>query len=250
MVSMNPRTLATLLYVFLMLMVISQLPINEYTMPMVALIVALLVVGLLVILGWHYIIPYLKRNWRMGACTVYNRKYLICETGNSPEKVGYAFIKVVPEQTVSDMDKERRESFLQTLLGLLSGTQFEAMIAYITVKDRYGENIKKRLEREKEKLMVFSFKESMRARDMLERIRKELELLRHVPVILEGFYIAVVRDYATDEATLIQKLDADSRALISRLSGIGVTAQEMKGEELWVILRFMQFGSVSQLTWS
>jgi hypothetical protein len=247
---MNPRMIALVFYVFLMIMLFSQLPINEYTLGTVVIILTLLVLGLVFILGSHYIIPYIKRSWRMGSCQVKNKKYLICETGTSSEKVGYAFIKVVPEQPVADMDKERRESFLQTVQGILSGTQFEAMLAYITVKDRYGENIKKRLEREKEKLTMFAHRETLRTRDLLERIRKELELLRQVPVLLEGFYIAVVRDYDYDDYSLVQKLEADSRALMSRLSGIGVTAQEMKGEELWVILKFMQFGSVTQITWT
>ena len=231
-------------------MVASQIPINQYTLPTVAIIFALLIIGLIFILGSSYIIPYIKQNWRMGSCQVMKRKYLICETSSSSEKVGYAFIKVVPEQPVSDMDKERRESFIQTVMGILAGTQFESMIAYVTVKDRYADNIKKRLEREKSKLTLFAQRETIGTRDMLERIRKELDLLRQVPVILEGFYIAVVRDYGYDDYEIIQKLEADSRALMSRLSGIGVNGKEMWGEELSLILKFMQFGSITQVTWT
>jgi len=245
----NPRLLAIVLYVFLMVMIASQLPINEYTLGMVAAVLAVLVAGLGLLLGAHYIIPYVKRNWRMGECHVRNMKYLICEAGTAGEKVGYVYIKVVPEQPVSDMEKERREAFLQTVLGLLSGTQFEAAVMFIVVKDRYGDNIRKRLEEMKSRLLLFSFRESARTRDILEMINRALALLRQVPVILEGFYVAVVRDYDHDEHTLIQKLEADSRALMSRLSGMGVSAQEIKGEELWVVMRFMQFGSVAQVTW-
>jgi len=245
----NPRLLAIVFYVFLMVMIAAQLPINEYTLGMVAVILAVLVAGLGLLLGAHYIIPYVKRNWRMGACTVRNMKYLVCETGTAGEKVGYVYIKVVPEQPVSDMDKERREAFLQTVLGLLSGTQFEAMVAFIVVKDRYGDNIRKRLEELKNRLHFFTFRETARTRDMLERINRELTLLRQVPVILEGFYVAGVRDYAHDDYTLIQKLEADARALMSRLSGIGVAAQEIRGEEIWIVMKFMQFGSVTQVTW-
>jgi len=246
---MNPRLLALVFYVFLMVMIATQLPINEYTLPMVAVVLAILVAGLGLLLGAHYIIPYVIRNWRMGSCKVVNMKYLVCETGTAGEKVGYVFIKVIPEQSISDMDKERRESFLQTVQGILSGTQFEAMIGYMTVKDRYGENIKKRLEAEKERLYLFAFRDTLRTRDMAEMINRALTLLNQVPVILEGFYIAAVRDYAHDEYALIQKLEADSRALMSRLAGIGVSAQEMKGEELWIVLRFLLFGSLTQITW-
>jgi len=246
----NPRMLAVVFYVFLMIMIFTQLPINEYTLNMIIIISALLILGLVFLLGSHYIIPYLKKSWKMGSCMVRDKKYLICETSNSGEKVGYVFIKVVPEQPVADMDKERRESFLQTIMGVLSGTQFEAMIAYMTVKDRYGENIKKRLEKQKDQLTMFAHQETLRTRDALERIRKELELLQQIPTILEGYFFAAVRDYAYDDYSLMQKLEADSRALMSRLSGIGVATQEVKGEELWIILKFLQFGSITQVTWT
>lgn len=246
---MNPRTVALVFYIFLMIMVLSEVPLNEYTMGVALLLVGLLILGLIFLLGYHYIIPSIKRDWRMGACMVYNKKYIVCDKPSSSEKVGYAFIKVVPEQPIADMDKDRRESFLQTVMGILSGTQFEAGVLFMNVKDRYGDNIKKRLESEKMKRQMFARSDNMRTRDIIDRINRELELLRQVPVILEGFYIAIVRDYGYDDDAVIQKLEADSRALISRLSGIGVTASVIWGEELLNILNFCLFGSLTQLSW-
>ena len=246
---MNTKTVALIFYIFLMIMIFSEVPINEYTMYATILLLAILILGLIFLLGYHYIIPSIKRDWKMGACHVYSKKYLVCEMPGTSEKVGQAFIKVVPEQPISDMDKDRRESFLQTVMGIVSGTQFESGILFMTVKDRYGENIKKRLESEKQKRQMFARSDNMRTRDIIERINRELELLRQVPVILEGFYIAFVRDYGYDDDEIIRKLDADSRGLISRLSGIGVTASVIWGEELRNILNFLLFGSLTQISW-
>ena len=246
---MNPKNLAILLYIFMGLMIFPQIPRNEYTLPYIIVFFTLYLAGLILLSFGHYIIPSIRKNWRMGSCRVYDKKYVICSTSVA-EKVGYSFIKLVPEQPIADMDKERKESFLLTLQGVLSGSTFEGMVAYIMVRDRYGDNIKKRLEQERRKLHTFAFRETMSTRDLSERIRRELELLRQVPTILEGFYIAVVRDYSVDELELIRKLEADTRSLMSRLSGIGLHASQMWGEELWIILKFMLMGSLTQLSFT
>lgn len=247
---MNVKYLVLMMYLLIMIMVLSSVltNVNPYTMPLVVATVALLTLGLLMIVAGHYIVPAIKRKWYLGNCAVYKSRYIICET-KAPEKVGYAFLKVIPEQPVADMDKERRESFLQTMLGVLSGTQFEAIVAYFTVKDRYGENIKKRLEHEKRMRLMFARKESMSTREEIERINKELRLLESLPTILEGFFIAGVRDYGYDDYEIIRKLETDARALASRLAGVGVEAKVMTGEELRNVLSFMLFGNLTQLTW-
>jgi len=245
----NPRNLALALYTFIGVMLFSNFPYNEYTIGKITLMMVVYVAGLVFLLGSHIILPSIKRTWKLGGCTVYKSRYVVCEKPGSAEKVGWAFVKVVPEQPIADMEKERREVFLQTTQGLLAGTQFEAMACYFTVRDRYGENIKRRLEREKNKLTTFAPSGTLKTRDMLERIQKEMDLLRTVPVILEGFYIAGVRDYGYTDSEIVRKLEADVRALAARLAGIGVHAEVVKGNDLRYILDFLPFGSLVQITW-
>lgn len=249
----TPKMILLLLYLFFVTMFSSQIlgsiSVNEITLPYVVLILFLFIVGLALILGWDYIIPLIIRNYRLGDCKVSDRKYLICRYRNSPELTGHVFIKVIPTQPIGDMQKERRDSYLQTIQGLLAGGQFEVMVAYIGMKDRYHETIIDRLKSEKQRLLTFSRKESLMVRENLERINTELKILEQVPVILEGFYIAVAREYDVDEEELKRKLEADSRALQAMLSGkIGAKAQVIKDEELRNIVNYMLFGSVVQVS--
>lgn len=248
--TMSPKLLLLVIYAFIFIMFISQVPINEYTLPKVVAAIALFVVGLALILGWHFIIPSIIRKWRLGNCVVHQKKYIICQrTGGGAEVVGYVLVKVVPEQPVADMDKERRESFLQTMQGLLAGTQFEAGVCYIGMRDRYHRNIIQRLQEQKSRRLMFMGRQpSPAARDYLERIDRELRILQQVPVILEGFYILIIRDYAMTEDELIQKLEADARALASKLEGLGTTTEVLEGEQLRAIADFIWFGSIGQTT--
>jgi len=247
---LNVRIVVLLMYLLVMLMVLSPLVsnLNPYTLPQVVAVLALLITGLLLVTSGHYIIPLIKRKWYLGSCTVYKSRYIVCET-KAPEKVGYAFLKVVPEQPIADMDKDRRESFLQTMLGLLSGTQFEAIIAYMTIKDRYGDNIKKRLEQELKLKLMFARRETPYMREEINRLNRELKLLDQLPTIFEGIFIAGVRDYGFDDYEVLAKLEADVRALASRLSGIGVSAKPLTGEELRNVLSMMLFGSLTQISY-
>lgn len=249
---LSPRTLLLVLYLFLFILLFSQilgqLPVNEVTIPYIVLLVVLFLVGLLLILAWDYIIPLLLRSYRLGECKVEDKKYIICRYKNSPELTGYVMLKVVPSMPIADMPKERRESMLQTIQGLLKGAQYELVAAYVAMKDRYHENIIKRLEEERQKLLVFAQRESLGVREMLRRIDTELQILRQVPVILEGFYIALVRAYATDEDELKILLEANSRALMSKLEGLSAEVRIVEGEELRELASYLLFGSVVQLS--
>ena len=239
------------LYLFFIIMVVAQvfgqMPINEATVPYVVLLIFLFIFGLALILGWDYIIPLVVRNYRLGQCTVEDRKYIICRYKNSPELTGYVAIKVIPTQPIGDMPKDRRDSYLQSIQGLLAGGQFETIVAYIGMKDRYHENIIERLKRERQRLLTFSHKETLMVRENLNRINTELKILEQVPVILEGYYIALAREYDTYPEDLKRKLEADARALEAMLSGkIGAKAKVLTGEELRNVINYLLFGSVVQ----
>ena len=248
----SPKFLLLILYVFLFILlfsqVFSQVPINEVTLPYVVLILILFVAGLFLILAWDYIIPKIFRNYRLGECDVKHEKYLICRYRNAPELVGYVMLKVVPAMPIADMPKERRESMLQAIQGLLKAAQYEVALIYMAMRDRYHENIIKRLEAEKQRLMTFAFKETLSIRETLKRIDTELQILRQVPVILEGFYLALVREYGTDEDELIIRLEADSRALAAKLEGLSAEVRVVTGEELKQLVKYLLFGSVPQTT--
>lgn len=249
----SPKLILLLLYIFFFIMLVSQvlaqLPITEATAPWIALIVALFVIGLAVILGWDYIIPLLVRSYRLGECKVEDTKYLICRYKSSPEFMGYVGFKVIPTHPIADMPKERRDSYLQSVQGLLAGAQFETVVAYIGMKDRFRETILDRLKRERQRLLSMSFRESPMLRENINRLNTEIRILEQVPIILEGFYIALARDYHNDKEELKRKLEADGIALHAMLSGrLGVKVDQLKGEELRSILSYLLFGSVVQVS--
>jgi len=248
----SPKILVLLLYIFLFLLVFSQvfaqIPINEITLPYVVLTTLLLVVGLVFILGWDYIVPMIIRSFRLGECYVREKKYIVCRYRGTAEYTGYAVLKIVPSMPIADMPKERRESMLQAIQGLLRGAQYEVIVSYIGMRDRYHDNIIKRLEAEKQRLMAFTFKETPSVRETMRRIDTELQILRQVPMILEGFYIAMVREYGNDENDVITKLEADSRALATTLESLSAEVKIIEGEELKNIVSYLLFGSVVQLS--
>jgi len=248
----SPKMLLLLMYIFLFIVVFSQVfgqvPINELTMPYVVLTVVLLLVGILFILGWDYIIPMIFRSFKLGECVVREKKYIICRYRGSAEITGYTVMKIVPTMPIADMPKERREAMLQAIQGLLRGAQYEVVVAFVGMKDRYHDNIIKRLEDEKKRLTAFAFRETMSLRETLRRIDTELQILRQVPMILEGFYIAMVREYGTSEDEVIAKLEADSRALAATLESLSAEVKILEGEELKNIVSYLLFGSVVQLS--
>lgn len=249
----SPKLLLAVLYLFFVIMlaedVLAQMPINEATEPYIVLAVALIVFGLALILAWDYIIPMIFRNYRLGECKVVDQKYIICRYKTGAELVGYAGVKVVPTQPIGDMPKERRDSYLQAIQGLLAGAQFEVVVAYVGMKDRYRETIIERLKSQKQRLLSLATKPTPAVSDTLNRIDAELKVLEQVPMILEGFYVAFARDYGMDEYELLQKLEGDLRVLVGMLSGrIGAKAMELKGEELREIVSYLMFGSVVQMS--
>jgi len=248
----SPKLLLLILYVFLFILlfsqIFSQLPLNEITIPYVVLILVLFLVGLALILGWDYIIPLIFRSYRLGECKVEDKKYIICRYKNSPEVTGYVMLKIVPSMPIADMPKERRESMLQSIQGLLKGAQYEAVVAYVAMRDRYHENIIKRLEAEKQRLLAIARKETLSIRETIKRIDTELQILRQVPVILEGFYIALIREYGTSPDEVKINLEADSRALSAKLEGLSAEVKIVEGEELRELANYLLFGSVVQLS--
>lgn len=248
----SPRIILLVLYIFLFIFLFSNVltgvPINEHTLPYIAVIALVFLCGLALLLAWDYIIPTLIRSYKLGECKVEDKKYLICRYKTTPELIGYIVVKVIPTQPIADMDRERRLSYLDAIQGLLSGSHYEVIVAYVGVKDRYQETIRERLLARKQRLLTFSFRETPAMREELASIDRELRIIEQVPVILEGFYIAMAREYATDEDELKRKLEADGRALVSMLSKMGVKAVIIEGEELRSILSYMLFGSVVQTT--
>jgi len=253
MVRLSPKVTVLLLYVFVFLLlfsqIFSQVPINEVTMPNIVLLTLIFVVGLVFVLGWDYIIPKLVPSFKIGECHVKDGKYIICRYRGSAELIGYTMLKVVPMTPIADMDKERRESMLQTIQGMLRGAQYEVVVAFVGMKDRYHENIIKRLEDEKQRHLMFAGgRETPMTRDIINRIDTELRILRQVPFILEGFYIALVREYDTDEYRLVSKLENDARGLMSTLEAFSAETRQVSGEELKNLASYLLFGSVVQMT--
>lgn len=243
----------SVLYLFFVILLVEnvfvQMPVNEVTIPYIVIAVALIIFGLIVILAWDYIIPMIFRNYKLGECKVVDQKYIVCRYKSGAELTGYVGVKVVPTQPIGDMPKERRDSYLQAIQGLLAGAQFEVAVAYVGMKDRYRETIVNRLKSQKQRLLSFASKPTPALSDSLNRIDSELKVLEQVPMILEGFYVAFARDYATDEYELVQKLESDLRVLMGMLSGrVGAKAIELKGEELREIVSYLLFGSVVQLS--
>ena len=249
---LSPRTLLLLLYTFLFIMafsqVFSQVPVTRETLPYVLGFLTLFITGLALILGWDYIIPRLFRSFCMFGMRVVEGKYIVCRYRGSPELVGYVMLKVVPSMPIADMPKERRESLLHVVQGLLAGAQYEVILAYVGVRDRYHYNVVKRLEEEKQARLALAFRETPAVREAIRQIDVELQILRQVPVILEGFYIALVRDYAMDEEELKLKLDADARSISSKRAGMSVEARVVEGEELRSIASYFFCGSLPQAT--
>jgi len=226
--------------------VLNQVAINEVTLPYVVIIVIVFVLGLFLILGWDYIIPLIIPSFKLGECKVVDRKYIICEATGSPEKVGYMVLKIVPTQPIADMQKERRESILQTIQGLLKASDYEVMVVYNAVRDRYRENVLKRLERKKRWLLMFSTRETPAIRDLRERIESEKKLLEQQPMILEGFYLAMVRYYDRNTNALKVKLNEYAKALSAKLETLSSEVQILQGQALKDILEWFVFGNVKQ----
>ena len=90
--------------------------------------------------------------------------------------------------------------------------------------------------------------ESLAVRDTLERIRTELRILQQTPVILEGFYIAGVREYGDSVEEVVQKVESSLRSLQGSLSAMGVRAEVLKGQELMDVVEYLLFGRVVQLS--
>lgn len=249
---LSPKILLLVLYLFMFMFLFSQvftqMPLNEQTIPYVVLLVTLCIVGIVILLAWDYIIPLLIRSFRLGDCKVEDKKYLICRYKNSPEVTGYITIKVIPTQPIADMDRERRMSYLDSIQGLLAGAHYEVIVAYVGMKDRYQETIRDRLMKRKQRLMSMTVRETPAVKEELAAIDRELRILDQVPIILEGFYIAMAREYGYDEEELKRKLEADGRALVSMLSKLGAKAVIIQGEELRNILSYMLFGSVVQVS--
>jgi len=251
-VRFSPRMLLLLLYIFLFIVVFSQVfgqvPINELTLPYVLLTVVLMVIGLVFILGWDYIIPMIFRSFKLGECYVKEKKYILCRYRGSPEITGYVVMKVVPMMPIADMQEKRREAMLQAIQGLLRGAQYEVIVAFVGMKDRYHDNIINRLRDEKKRLEAFALRETVSMRETMRRIETELRILQQVPFILEGFYIAMVREYGTDEYEVMSKLEADARALSTTLESLSAEVKILEGEELKNIVSYLLFGSVVQLS--
>lgn len=249
---LSPKILLLVLYLFMFMFLfsqtLSQMPLNEATIPYVVLLVALCVVGIVFILGWDYLIPLIIRSYRLGDCKVEDKKYLLCRYKNSPEITGYIAVKVIPTQPIADMDKERRMSYLDSIQGLLAGAHYEVIVTYIGMKNRYQETIRDRLMRRKQRLVSLAIRESPAIKEELAAIDRELRVLDQVPIILEGFYIAMAREYSTDEDDLKRKLEADGRALVAMLSKLGAKAVVLQGEELRNIISYLLFGSVVQVS--
>lgn len=244
---MNVRHIILFVYLVMGITLFQGIPRNEYTLPYIVLLMIGYLFGLVLVLGYHYIIPTIKKSWRLGECTVYQKKYVICRKTGATEYTGYVFLKLIPEQPIGDMPKERRESLLQSTQGILAGIHHELMVAYVAVKDRYGENIKKRLQAKRDELLHMPF-QSRAMKDMIERIDRELRILDQQPVILEGYYIAQIRIYGDNPYKMINELDTLARALSARLSGIGLHSKVIEGEELNIMLSMLLFGSVTQLS--
>lgn len=235
--------------ILLFAQVVAALPITETTAPYIVALVGLVIAGLTLILAWDYLIPAVFRGYRLGECKVADKKYLICRYKTSPELTGYVVVKFVPTQPIADMDRERRMSYLDSIQGLLAGAHFEVIVAYIGMRDRYQNTIREALMKRKQRILALSFRETPSIREELSQIERELRIIDQVPVILEGFYVAMAREYSVDEEDLKRKLEADARALAALLSRLGGKAIVLQGEELRNIVNYLLFGSVVQIYW-
>lgn len=247
------KTLITILYLFFMLLVASQtlaaVPVNERTLPTLTILFSVLVAGLALVLGWDYIIPMVVRNYKLGECRVIDERYIVCRYRRVKfEWVGYGFVKVIPVQSIADMDRDARLTYMQSLQGLLAGSQYEPIVCWIGMRDRYRETVVEKLRRRMNMLMALSRRETLAVRDAIERIRTELRILQQTAVILEGFYIAGVREYGDSVEEVVQRVESSLRSLQGTLSAMGVKAEVIKGQELMDIVEYMLFGSVVQLS--
>lgn len=246
----SPRFLLALLYLFPMIYistdVFSSMPVTAATIPYVVLFVLAMAMGLVVILGWDYIIPMVVRNFKIGDCKVVDNKYLVCLPRTGGQYVGYVVTKVVPQQVIADMDKDRRMSYLDSIQGLLAGSTYETIIAYVGVKDRFHETVLDRLKRSYNRSLGLTLKETPATRDRLETLRTEIKLLEQQRIILEGFYIAMARVYGSSEDEVTAQLEAITPSLISTLERLGAKVSVLKGEELRDVLMYMIFGNVFQ----
>lgn len=247
----SPRFLLTVLYLLLMIFVFSDVftstPLNGTTAPLIIGLVVLLVFGLTLLLGWDYIIPLIFRNFSLGECKVVETKYLVCSPRTGGQYVGYVMAKIIPQAAIADMDKDRKMSYLDTIQGLLAGMNFEVIVAYVGVHDMYRETILDRLNRERNRLLGFMLKETPASRTKLESIEREIRVLQQQPVILEGFYIAMARQYGNDVDELIINLKGAEKTLLSVLDRLGVQTKIVWGEELKSIVEYMLFGNVFQI---
>jgi len=222
-------------------------PWNEYTAKWGALAAVVAGATLILAMYGHYIVPAIVKNYKVGNCKVVDGQYLIC-SHKYGGLVGYAWAKVIPTHPISDMDKEQRQAFLQIVMGLLAGTQFELSACFEAIKDRYGEDIIKRIENKLSFWTMIGGKNPpMSIRRRVDRHEKELEMLKSQPMILEGIYTVMAVEYGNDEYEIIRKLKNDIDALAGRFAGVGAKVVPIKGSDLFYLHRFLVIRGLAQM---
>jgi len=234
----------TLAYAFVFMSVASQLALSPPGQRLLAVLAVSYTVGLLAILAWPLIMPYIVPALRICGKRIVAGMYVVGQRG--PTYVVDAYLKLIPQTAVIDMGREEHEALLHTMASLLSSSTFEAMLAFMTMRDTYAFDVVERLRREKARLLAFS--KSEYARDAAARLDREISRLSQSRAIITGFYFIRVRDYGRDLAAVLERMRGHVEAVKNMVSAVGLRAEPIKGAELVQFIRYLEYGRVEQAT--
>ena len=230
---------------FILTKTLSNIPINEATLPLLAIITLALLAGLILVLLWHILIAYLPW-YRLGAAKVVKGRFILKRRGTAGY-VGYAALKVVPARSVAKMNEKERVALLSSLAGLLSGTEYEAAIAYVSVKDVYHTNVINELQKKLDRIMTGTVFKGRGQEALAKRLVEEIEFLSRLPHLTRGFYYVIVRAYGSNEDDVIAKLNHAVENVKLRFQGTGMEVVELRGEQLRDVAEMVLFGHIVEL---
>jgi len=245
---MELKLVIVALLLFMMVIVYTLTPINEYTIPFLAAIEFLFTVVILAVLFYKYLLRLFRKvHFTVPVeCDLYNMKYIICSEGG--KRAGVLWLKAIPQQPLTLMEKKDRENFIESLQGLFVGVPGVG-VHYINVPDIFGRTTIDYLKRKLNiKGTLASFTRtgpSYAARSELETIQKALAVLQKTPLV-QGYYLVSLRAIGDTADDVKEALDNMKHAVKTRLATASIKLVDLEGEELENVLSAFFIGPLYQ----
>jgi len=244
----NARFMLAFTYSLLFFIAVAGVSVSSATLPIYYIgMLSVYVVGLIVILMLPYIIPLVKSSWRMDRfCRVYEDRYRVCKHPTQPLLSAMAVLKLLPSMPLAYMDERERQSFLLATSGYYAGADGDAILAFVSTRSEYSgkvvELLTKKLE-VSEKLSGLLRKRTGTIREQL--LKEERNLIMRSGTLYEGYFILMLIEHGDRLDQVLDKLKKRVEYTKTKMSSIGVVAEEMRGFEFYNIIYTFLYGRYS-----